>query len=175
MGSVQDGWQGSWEDLHWSSEAGTSGIVAAPPSEASTVPGPAGGDGWEPIEVRFTVQPSKEATLVDLEHFDIAQGMVFAGTLTLPGAQEQVFIRGDGANYSAVYGLTRTKPVSVTPRGDTAQRFAAGWTFTTVELGDRVWATAIQLSGMDDSSDGLTSLTWKDAAGTSHTFELVRP
>lgn len=174
MGSVQDGWLGPWDDLFWSTDSGASGVTRVPASATSTVPAMAGGQGWEEFVVRFTAHPSTAGTRVDVEHFErgLAQ-MVYAGTLTLPTGQDQAFIRGDGANYSAIYGLTRTKPVSITPRGDTATRFADGWTFTTVELGDGLWATAVQLTGMDDSSvDPVPTLNWKDSTGASHTFDL---
>ncbi|MEO6413136.1 MAG: hypothetical protein ABIO48_11175 [Pedococcus sp.] len=173
MGSVQDGWLGPWDNLFWSTVSGASGTTRVPNSSTSTVPAKAGSQGWDEFVVRFTAHPSSGGTQVDAEHFEpgLAQ-MVYAGTLTLPDAQDQVFIRGDGANYSAIYGLTRTKPVTITPRGDTASRLAGGWTSTSAQLGDSLWATAIQLTGLDDSSVGVPSLTWKDAAGASHTFDL---
>jgi hypothetical protein len=173
MGSVQDGWLGPWDDLYWSTGSGASGTTRVLASATSTVPAKAGSQGWEEFVVRFTTRPATEGSRVDVEHF--AQGLaqlVHAGTLTLPDAQDQVFIRGDGANFGAIYGLTRTKPTSLTPRGDTASRLAGGWTSTSTAVGDGLWATAIQLTGLDDSSVGVTSLTWKDAAGGSHTFDL---
>ena len=174
VGSLPTSWRDPWEDLYWTTATGARGRTRAPKAAIATVPGKAGPDGWSAFPVRFTWRPSAGGPLVETEHSDgPSVPMVYSSVLTPAPDQDQAFARGDGGDYSTIYGLTRAKPVSVTPRGDSAARFAQGWTFATVELSDGWWATAIRLSGMDDSSlDPVPSLTWTDAAGTSHTFDL---
>ena len=173
VGILPTTWTEPWPDLYWQDRAGASGRSSAPQSAVSTVPAKAGPAGWNAIPVRFTARPSAGGALVAVEHEAAGRGMVPAADVALAPGEQQTFVRGDGANYAALYGLTRSRPVAVTPHGNPASRFAGGWTFTTVELAEGLWATAVQLTGMDDSSvQPITSVSWKDAAGVSHTFSL---
>lgn len=168
-------WTKPWEVLGWSSLAGGHGQAQVAQSSTATIPAKSGGAGWSVMPVRFTARPALDgAALVEVEKADgPSLDLHHLGSLVLAADQTQSFARGDGAAYATLYGLTRAEPVSVTPKGDTATRFADGWTFTTVEVADGVWATAIQLSGMDDSSTApVPSVSWTDSAGATHTFDL---
>ncbi|MBM6401051.1 hypothetical protein [Phycicoccus sonneratiae] len=164
-------WLDPWPDLYWTGPQGTPGHAPAPVSVTTDVPAKDGDQGWAPIHVRFTSRPSAGGSVVTVEHAE--GGMRPSATLTLGRGATQAFVQGDGGNYAAVYGLTTSEPVSVTPHGDTASRFAGGWEFATVRLDEGLWATAVQLTGMDDSSvRPLTGLTWTDRSGTSHDVDV---
>lgn len=165
-------WLEPWPDLVWTDSAGDEARASAPPSVTTVVPGKAGDAGWSAIPVRFTARPSDAGPLVTAERAEV--GMRLAAELTLAPGAKGAFQRGDGSGFAEVYGLTTSEPVSVTPQGDTAARFADGWTFATVEVTDGLWATAIRLTGMDDSSPRpLTAISWTDRAGTTHRVEMA--
>lgn len=175
MGSAPGGFQDAWEEVSWSTENGDSGTTPVPRSVVLTVPGKSGAAGWARFPVRFTTHSSATGAIrVDVERWEPAlTDLVHAGSLTLPTGQDQVFMRGDGASSGAIYGLTLGEPTSVTPRGDSAARLAGGWTSVDGQVSRGVWAIALELTGMDDSSpDPVPSISWKDAAGASHTFDL---
>ena len=173
VGSLPTSWLTPWVDLYWTTDSGATGHTGAPTAAIAAVPGKAGPAGWAGFPVRFTSRPSVGDPLVEVERSDDPSvPMLHAGVLS-PAGKDQVFFRGDGAGFAMIYGLTRARPVSVLPHGDTASRFADGWTFATVELGGGWWASAIRLSGMDDSSpDPVPSISWTDAAGTTHDVDL---
>ncbi|GAB3068920.1 hypothetical protein [Pedococcus soli] len=175
VASIPASWTKPWQDLAWTTGTGKRGAARMPASFTATIPAKGGGAGWSPLPVRFTARPTPTGTaLVEVEKADSPTlGLQHLGLLTLDPGQSQEFARGDGGAYATLYGLTRSKPVSVAPRGDTAARFVDGWTFTTVEVTGGVWATAIQLTGMDDSSpDPVPSVSWTDGTGASHSFDL---
>ncbi|MGG5258698.1 hypothetical protein [Phycicoccus avicenniae] len=167
-------WLQAWPEMHWTTRAGGLGITPAPPSVITEVPGLEGDQGWQPITVRFTSRPSLGGPLVNVEHA-AGSDMRSAPMLALLPPSPGTFVRGDGGDYASVYGLTTSEPMSITPVGDRPSRFTRGWRSTSVELRDGLWATAIQLTGMDDSSvDPLRSIAWTDASGARHSTKIAR-